>query len=125
MLTLKWTAHTAQPAPGTSAHQWLHEKLHITPNQHTALAPIETRFADQQRRYTAALHAANQHLADVISEDKAYTLRVAAAAEQVHNCMGDLQKASIQHVFEMRTVLSPEQGKELLNLARQSLEQSP
>ena len=36
--------------------------------------------------------------------------------------MGDLQKASIEHVFEMRTVLSPEQGDKLLALARKILE---
>jgi hypothetical protein len=39
--------------------------------------------------------------------------------------MGDLQKASIKHVFAMRAVLSPEQGDKLLVLARQALEQSP
>jgi hypothetical protein len=64
-------------------------------------------------------------LARAIKEDKAYTPRVAAAVEHVHHCMGDLQKTSIEHVFAMRAVLSPEQGEKLLSLAQRALEQSP
>jgi hypothetical protein len=57
-----------------------------------------------------------------MGEEKGYGPRVAACVEVVHQRMGDLQKASIEHVFEMRSVLSPEQGDKLLTLAQKILE---
>jgi len=124
-LTLNWADQSSALLQTESAHQWLHEKLQITKSQHAALEPIESRFAQQQERYTTALHQANQHLATLIGEDKEFTPRVAAAVEQVHHCMGDLQKLSIEHLLEMRTVLTHAQGDQLLTLAQQALEQVP
>jgi len=89
------------------------------------LEPLESIFGERQRQLAEALREANRQLARAIAEDKGYTPRVNAAVEHVHHCMGDLQKASIKHVFAMRAVLSPEQGDKLLVLARQALEQSP
>tara|TARA_R110002094_G_scaffold211028_1_gene181428 strand:- start:196 stop:630 length:435 start_codon:yes stop_codon:yes gene_type:complete len=124
-LTLRLVDHSSPLKQTEFAHRWLHEELHITPAQHSALAPIEEHFARQQKRYSTNLLEANRHLARIMSADKVYTPRVAAAVEQVHRCMGDLQKASIEHVFEMHTVLTPSQGEQLLDLARKSLEQPP
>lgn len=122
------TLHLAQPhitADEVTSHEWLHKKLHLTDAQLKALEPTEMQFGDRQRQLAQALRDANHQLARVMAEDKAYTPRVAAAVEHVHHCMGDLQKVSIEHVFAMRTLLSPEQGDKLLALAQQALEQSP
>jgi nickel and cobalt resistance protein CnrR len=108
-----------------AAHEWLHRELNLTEAQHEALEPIEAKFAERQRTLTAALREANVQLARALGEEKAYTPRVAAAVENVHHCMGDLQKASIEHVFAMRAVLTPEQGDKLLALAQRTLEQAP
>jgi len=122
--TVRWTEGRSTPN-SLAAHEWLHRELQLTEAQHKALAPIEVKFAETQRRLSTSLHEANVNLARVITEDKAYTPRVAAAVEHVHHCMGDLQKASIEHVFEMRAVLTPEQGDKLLSLAERALEQTP
>jgi nickel and cobalt resistance protein CnrR len=123
-VTMRWSKnHTTTDA--VAAHDWLHKELQLTDAQHKALEPVELKFAESQRRLAAALHQANMELARAIKEDKAYTPRGAAAVEHVHHCMGDLQKTSIEHVFAMRAVLSPEQGEKLLSLAQRALEQSP
>jgi Spy/CpxP family protein refolding chaperone len=108
-----------------ASHEWLHRELKLTEAQSQALAPIEQGFGDKQHRMAEALRDANRQLARAMAEDKAYTPRVAAAVEEVHHCMGDLQKVSIEHVFAMRAVLTPEQSDRLLALAQQALEQSP
>ncbi len=108
-----------------TSHAWLHRELNLTEAQHKALEPIEAKFGERQRQLAAALRESKHRLAQVIAEDKAYTPRVTAAVENVHHCMGELQKASIEHVFAMRAVLTPEQGDKLLKLAQESLEQSP
>lgn len=123
-----FTLRMAQPkvtSDDIASHEWLHRELKLTEVQHKALEPIEQGFGDKQRRLAEALREANRQLARAMAEDKAYTPRVAAAVEHVHHCMGDLQKVSIEHVFAMRAVLTPEQGDRLLVLAQQALEQSP
>lgn len=110
------------PREHTAAHDWLHRELKLTSEQERALEPVEARFGAKERELAAALLDANRSLARVMGEDKAYSPRVAAAVEAVHQRMGELQKASIEHVFEMRAVLSPEQGDKLLTLAQKILE---
>jgi Spy/CpxP family protein refolding chaperone len=122
------TMRVSQPpvtADDIASHEWLHRELKLTEAQHRALEPIEQGFGEKQRRLAEALREANRQLARGMAEDKAYTPRVTAAVEHVHHCMGDLQKVSIEHIFAMRTVLTPEQGDKLLVLAQQALEQSP
>lgn len=111
--------------PTLTAHEWLHTRLHLTEAQHKALEPVEAQFAERERSLVDQLHAANRDLARAMGEDKAYTPRVAAAVETVHHRMGELQKASIEHVFAMRSVLTPEQSDNLLELAQRTLEQVP
>ena len=122
--TLRWSQRRVTTDEVTS-HEWLHHELSLTEAQVKALEPLESIFGERQRQLAEALRDANRQLARAIAEDKGYTPRVNAAVEHVHHCMGDLQKASIKHVFAMRAVLSPEQGDKLLVLARQALEQSP
>ena len=120
----RW-ASSRSAEPALTAHEWLHSQLHLTEAQHEALEPVEAQFAEKERQLVGQLHAANMDLARVMGEDKAYTPRVAAAVEMVHHRMGDLQKASIEHVFAMRSVLTKEQSDKLLELAQRTLEQVP
>lgn len=122
--TMRWSDHRVT-ADEVTSHEWLHHELDLTAGQLKALEPIEAQFGERQRKLADALHEANRQLAKAIAEDKTYTPRVTDAVECVHHCMGELQKASIEHVFAMRAVLTPEQGNKLLVLAQQALEQSP
>lgn len=122
--TLSWSQHRVT-ADEVMSHDWLHRELKLTDAQLNALEPVEAKFGDRQKQLAAALRDANRQLARAIAEDKAYTPRVTAAVEHVHHSMGDLQKASIEHIFAMRAVLTPEQGDKLLVLAQQALEGSP
>ena len=121
--TLRWSHHAT--ADDVASHEWLHRELNLTDAQLKALEPIEASFGAKQRQLAETLHEANRELARALAEDKAYTPRVTAAVEHVHHRMGDLQKASIEHVFAMRAELTPEQGDKLLVLAQKALEQSP
>ena len=123
--TMRWTESRVVSVNEVAAHKWLHQELNLTEAQHAALEPVEAKFAETQRRLAEQLRSANQELARVMGQDKTYTPRVTAAVEMVHHCMGDLQKASIEHIFEMRAVLTPEQGDKLLGLAQRALEQAP
>ena len=123
--TLRWMDRHEASDNAVAAHQWLHRELQLTDAQHQALEPIEAKFAENERRLTERLRSANADLARALAEEKAFTPRVTTAVEHVQHCMGDLQNASIEHLFEMRSVLSREQVDKLLVLAQRALEQSP
>ena len=55
--------------------------------------------------------AANRELAAAIAASDGDTPQVQAAVDHFHAAMGDLQKATITHVFEMRSVLTPAQAE--------------
>ncbi len=122
-LTMRWTE--ARHAVAVDPHEWLHSELKITPEQHQALESIETRFAEKNRRLRQQMRAANHELALAIGKGQADSPEIAAAIGKIHLHMGELQNASIDHIFEMRAKLTPEQSATLLRLAQQALDDAP
>lgn len=121
------TRHFIERPPQTqdALHHWLHDRLDLTAAQKEALAKIDVRFAAEVKRLRDALAVANRDLATAIREEGSYTPRVVAAVEHVHHEMGELQKLSIAHLFEMTTVLSPEQSARLMQYAEMALTAGP
>ncbi len=104
-------------------HEWIHKQLDITPSEQKALEPIETRFAERKRNLMDEIRSANKELAEAIKQDQADSPRVSAAVEKIHHAQGKLQEATLEHVFEMKEVLTPEQYQKLLNLTADELNQ--
>ena len=50
---------------------------------------------------------------------------MAAAIRSIHAAQAELQQATIDHVFEMRTALRPDQYDKLLNLTANALYGTP
>ena len=71
-----------------------------------------------------ALQQANRELAQTILEDRGESPRVRAAVAKIHDAMGQLQNATLEHVFEMKTVLTPVQYDRLLTLTAQALSET-
>jgi hypothetical protein len=104
-----------------SAHRWIHRQLGLTADQDRALVPIEADFQARKGELTRRIAQANAELATAIKEEKAETPRVAHMVEKIHAAQGDLQKATLQHVFEMQAVLRPDQFDKLLDLTARAL----
>lgn len=102
-------------------HHWLHEQLELSAAEHARLEPLESEFVQREKALADALKEAKRQLAAAVEEDKAYTPRVSKAIEEIHRAMADLQKATIEHLFEMEEALSAEQYERLLRLAGDSL----
>lgn len=97
------------PSETTSLHDRLHAVTQLTETQDRQLDQIEVVFKAQKSELEAQMRMANRELADAMSADKAYTPKVQAAIDHFHHAMGALQKASVEHVFAMRAVLTPDQ----------------
>lgn len=105
---LTWNGREAS-AP--SLHQVVHDQLDLTPTQDRQLDEIEARFAAERTRLEVEVRTANRELSDAIAQSQGDTPQVQAAVDHFHSAMGELQKATITHVFEMRAVLTPEQAE--------------
>ena len=103
------------------AHSWVHSQLNITPEQDKALSSIEQRYSEKKKHYAELLRIANQELAQAIREDRSDSPRVTATVARIHEAQGELQNATLQHIFEMQPVLTPQQYDKLLKLTAEAL----
>lgn len=103
------TLFSAPKQPGTELHEVLHHKLALNADQEAQLETLEDRFAVQRRALELELRAANARLAEAIEAEHGNGPRVAAAVDQSHAAMGELQKATLAHIFAMRQLLHPDQ----------------
>ncbi|NCP14369.1 MAG: periplasmic heavy metal sensor [Sphingomonadales bacterium] len=107
-----WLGRMLQPAThhnGAELHALMHDELELDDTQARSLAVLERDFAERRRTLEARLKADNARLADAIAAEHEYGPRVAAAVDATHGAMGDLQKATLEHVFAMRAILRPDQ----------------
>jgi Spy/CpxP family protein refolding chaperone len=91
-------------------HRLLHEQLGLDAAQSAKIAKIEGDFAARKQALEARQRAANADLAAAIAAEHGYGPRVRAAVDATHLVMGELQKATLEHVFAMRGVLRPDQA---------------
>ena len=103
-----WVMRERQPP---SLHSVVHEKLDLSDEQDRRLDVIEARFAARRPALETDVRAANRELAAAIAASEGDTPQVQVAVDHFHAAMGDLQKATITHVFEMRAVLTPAQAE--------------
>ena len=98
---------TAQP--GSEMNDVLHHRLALNAVQETRLKELEQRFAVERRALELELRADNARLAEAIEAEHGNGPRVAAAVDRSHAAMGELQKATLVHIFAMRQLLQPNQ----------------
>lgn len=96
---------------GTDLHDLLHERLDLDDRQHAQLEQIEARFAVRRRAIELELRADNARLADAIQAEHGNGPQVRAAVDKSHAAMGELQKETLVHIFEMRQLLRPDQAE--------------
>lgn len=99
----------APAQPGAELHEVLHHKLALDQDQQARIQILEQRFAVQRRAYEFELRADNARLAAAIETEHGNGPGVTAAVDQSHAVMGDLQKATLAHIFAMRLLLRPNQ----------------
>jgi Spy/CpxP family protein refolding chaperone len=100
-----------RPALDNSLHTLVHEQLDLTTDQKRALESIETAFAAHRQTLEKEMRAANTELAAAIRSSETAGPGVDAAVHHFHEAMGELQTETINHVFAMRRILTPEQRK--------------
>lgn len=108
-----WAARSmiaADHHAGSELHSFVHEQLDLDSAQEAKVEELEAQFAERRTALEAKLKAANGELAQAMASEHQYGPRVAAAVDHAHMAMGDLQKATLEHVFAMRALMRPDQA---------------
>ena len=100
----------AQDEAGIDIHAVLHERLDLDADQARRLDILEREFAVQRRALEAEMRADNRRLAAAIQAEHRSGPAVEAAIDATHMTMGELQKATLAHVFAMRALLRDDQA---------------
>lgn len=95
----------------TEVHKLLHERLKLSPEQHSKIEALEKQHAIRKRAMELEMRAANARLAAAIEAEHGYGTQVTAAVDHIHHVMGEMQKETLQHLFAMRGALTPEQAR--------------
>lgn len=106
-------------------HDRIHNELQISEEQEKQLAPQESRYEEDKRHLAEKIRLARVELAMALKEDKSESARVLAAVQRIHEAQGELQQITLRHVFDMKSVLSPAQYNQLLQLTAEALSGAP
>jgi len=123
LLTAQWTGRRHAGHAHADAHNWIHTQVALTAEQEKQLIPIEERYEEQRKRFTDTIRSANAELGQALLAERQESPRVQAALAKIQEAQGQLQAATLRHVFEMKPVLKPEQYDKLLNLTANALSQ--
>jgi len=110
--------------PAEDYHEWIHKKLNMTAEQGRRSLTSERRYEETKRHLEEVIRLANSELAESILKDKSYSPSVEKSVAEIHSAMGQLQKATLEHIFELKEVLDAEQYERLIELTVQGLSEN-
>ena len=112
---------TAPTGSEADFHQWMHDRLEITPDQHKALEPLEHAFETERERLRAEIARAGRDLAEGVRQGDPESPRIEDALNRLNAAQAGLQRATLQHFFAMKRHLDPAQAEKLLEWTHDSI----
>lgn len=101
-----WALHTAHPEPA-DLHSLLHKVVPLDAAEETRLDAKEREYTAHREAIEARMKAANARLASAIHADPRWSPEVEAVTKEVEAAAAELQRVTLEHVFEMREGLDP------------------
>jgi Spy/CpxP family protein refolding chaperone len=92
-----------------TVHEIVRQDLKLTPDQNKEVQAIEDKYYNQRTNLRRDVATANRELADALMSDMAFGREAQQASNHVERGLGELQRATILYVLEVRDVLTPEQ----------------
>jgi hypothetical protein len=83
--------------------------INLTSDQSKEIAAIENKYYERRSQLRVRVAGANRELADALMADMAFGREARQATDHVEQGLGELQRATVLYVLEVRDVLSPEQ----------------
>ena len=92
-----------------TVHEIVRRDLKLTPSQSAEVQAIEDKYYDRRTALREDVAVANRELADALMADMAFGREAQQASNHVEQGLGQLQRATILYVLQVRDVLTSEQ----------------
>ena len=104
-------AERAPPAPLRLAVDELTRRglVGLTAQQKQSIDVIEQRYAHQRVQLRTRIASANFELANSLAEEMSLGPSVEKSIDDLKSAVGDLQRATVVYVLDLRAVLTPQQ----------------
>ncbi len=90
-----------------TVHEIVRQDLKLTPDQSKNIQTIEDKYYDRRTALRQEVATANHELADALMADMAFGREARQASNHVEQGLGELQRATILYVLEVRDILTP------------------
>lgn len=102
-----WAFRQANARP-ENLHDVVHKRFDLSAEEHRRLDAAEARYSQRRAEIEARIRAANLELAGAIKSDPQMSPTVVATSGKVEAAAAELQRVTLEHIFEMRAALEPE-----------------
>lgn len=117
-----WVMHDQQwkhDAP--HGHDWLHQELGLTDAEAARVDAFEAKYRGQRAELLEQFNQKIAELAELLRTNDSLSSEVTHAVHDLHQVHGELQNLSIQHYYEMLSVLPPDKQTKLRDIAVEAL----
>ena len=102
-------------------HQWLHKTLGLSDAEARQIDVFESEYRTQRGDLLIQFRSRIEKLAELLKSSDSYSPEVQNAVHSLHEIHGQLQTLSIEHFYEMMSVLPPEKQARMRDLAIDAL----
>ena len=106
-----WSMRQAHPR-NENLHDLVHQRFDLSPAEHRRLDAAEAGYTARRAAIETRMHDANNRLATAIRANPDLTEDVIRASREVETAASELQRVTLEHIFEMRRALEPEHRAE-------------
>ncbi|PHR62832.1 MAG: heavy metal resistance protein [Robiginitomaculum sp.] len=107
--------------PQSDLHSEIHRSLNLSKIQLQQIHQLEKGFSSQKETLEQKLKVANDSLSIAIQRDHMLSAGVDLAGNEYLQILGELQTATLNHIFQMRALLNEEQAEQFDQIVIRSL----
>ncbi|OYX36748.1 MAG: hypothetical protein B7Y99_00300 [Caulobacterales bacterium 32-69-10] len=104
---VSWAVRHAH-AQSTNLHDVIHSRFKLSDAERARLELAEDRYSQRRNDIQLSIRAANWRLAASIKRDPELSSDAIGASKAVEDSAGELQRVTLEHIFEMRAALDPQ-----------------
>lgn len=124
LLTAKWMMREKQWLHDQPhGHDWLQQELNLNEEELAAINAYEDQYRAERQDLLDEFNNRIQVLAQLLRTSDTYTEEVTGAIHHLHEVHGDIQILSIEHYYDMLSVLPPAKQDALRDIAVNALSQ--
>ncbi len=102
-------------------HDWLYQELGLTDAEAARVDEFEATYRAQRADLLEQFNLKIAKLADLLRTNDSLSPEVTHAVHELHEVHGEIQNLSIQHYYDMLSVLPPDKQAKLRDIAVEAL----